>query len=259
MAFDLNPLIDAIRKTTGVRPPSLIVHGLAGVGKTTFGAQAPNPVFLQTEAGEGTLEISTFPMVKEFSEMLEAIAALIEHDHDYETLVIDSLDHLEPIIWKEVCRAQNIDSIEKLGYGKGYVFALDYWRELMSALNTLRAKKGIAIVLIAHTHIRKFESPDSDTYDRYEIKLHTKASALVQESVDAVLFAKHVVVTKKEDKGFGQTRVRGVSTGEHVLCTNEKPGFIAKNRYGLPDEIDLSWDAFQDALTNAISKTGDKK
>jgi len=249
MAFDLS----AIKKTSGLKPPFIVVYGQAGVGKTTLGAQAPNPVFLQTEAGEGTLEINAFPQVKDFAEALEAIATLIEHEHDYETLVIDSLDHLEPIIWKEVCKTQGIDSIEKLGYGKGYVFALDYWRELMAALNALRAKKGMAVIMIAHTHIRKFESPDSDTYDRYEIKLHKKASGLVQESVDAVLFAKHVVVTKKEDKGFGQTRVRGVSTGERVLCANEKPGFVAKNRYGLPDEIDLSWSAFQDAIATAIN------
>ncbi|MEK9896208.1 MAG: ATP-binding protein, partial [Burkholderiaceae bacterium] len=127
MAFDLSQ----VKKTSGLKPPFIVVYGQAGVGKTTLGAQAPNPVFLQTESGEGTLEINAFPQVKDFSEMLEAIASLIEHEHDYETLVIDSLDHLEPIIWKEVCKTQGIDSIEKLGYGKGYVFALDYWRELM--------------------------------------------------------------------------------------------------------------------------------
>ena len=163
MAFDLS----AIKKTSGLKPPFIVVYGQAGVGKTTLGAQAPNPVFLQTEAGEGTLEINAFPQVKDFAEALEAIATLIEHEHDYETLVIDSLDHLEPIIWKEVCKTQGIDSIEKLGYGKGYVFALDYWRELMAALNALRAKKGMAVIMIAHTTFvsssRPTQTPTTDT------------------------------------------------------------------------------------------------
>ena len=69
-----------------------------------------------------------------------------------------------------------------------------------------------------------------------------------------MLFAKHKIITKKEDKGFNQTRVRGISTGERVLCTTETPGYIAKNRYGLPDEIDLTWAAFEQAITTATSK-----
>jgi len=246
--------LSAIKKTSGLKPPSMIIYGSAGVGKTTFASEAPNPVFIQTESGEGTLELAAFPLVKTFPEVLDAIAGLIEHEHDYKTLVLDSLDHLEPLIWKVVCDQSGIDSIEKLGYGKGYVMALDFWREFLAALNTLRSRKGMAIILIAHTHIRKFESPDSDTYDRYEIKLHAKASGLLQESVDAVLFAKHKVITKKEDKGFGNTRVRGISTGERVLCATETPGFIAKNRYGLEPEIDLTWQAFEQAIIEATKK-----
>ena len=112
----------------------------------------------------------------------------------------------------------------------------------------------MSLILLAHTHIRAYNSPDTESYDRYEIKLHAKASGLIQESVDSVLFAKHKIITKKEDKGFNQTRVRGISTGERVLCTTETPGYIAKNRYGLPDEIDLTWAAFEQAITTATSK-----
>jgi len=248
MPFD----IASIRQTTGITPPWMVVYGTAGVGKTTFGSQAPNPVFIQTESGEGRLTLSAFPLAESFDDVLSAIETLITEDHEFETLVIDSLDHLEPLIWRLVCSEQQIESIEKLGYGKGYVFALDHWRKLVRALTVLRNKKNMAIVLIAHTHIRKFESPDSDTFDRYEIKLHQKAASLMQESADAVLFARHKIITKKEDKGFGQHRVRGMSTGERQLCCNERPGFIAKNRYGLPDEIELNWSAIQESITQSI-------
>ncbi|MFW2480003.1 MAG: ATP-binding protein [Lentimonas sp.] len=250
MAIDLS----AIKKTSGLKPPSMIVFGSAGVGKTTFAAAAPNPVFLQTEAGEGALELSAFPLIKTYDELIEAITALIEHEHDYETLVLDSLDHLEPLIWRKVCLVEGKKSIEEFGYGKGYVFALDYWREFLAAISSLRHHKNMSLILLAHTHIRAYNSPDTESYDRYEIKLHAKASGLIQESVDSVLFAKHKIITKKEDKGFNQTRVRGISTGERVLCTTETPGYIAKNRYGLPDEIDLTWAAFEQAITTATSK-----
>jgi hypothetical protein len=250
VAIDLS----AIKKTSGLKPPSMIVFGSAGVGKTTFAAAAPNPVFLQTEAGEGALELSAFPLIKTYDELIEAITALIEHEHDYGTLVLDSLDHLEPLIWKKVCQVEGKKSIEEFGYGKGYVFALDYWREFLAAINSLRHHKNMSLILLAHTHIRAYNSPDTESYDRYEIKLHAKASGLIQESVDSVLFAKHKIITKKEDKGFNQTRVRGISTGERVLCTTETPGYIAKNRYGLPDQIDLTWAAFEQAITTATSK-----
>ena len=248
MPFD----IASIRQTTGVAPPFMIVYGTSGVGKTTFCSQAPKPIFIQTEAGEGLLTLSAFPIAKSFDDVLSAIETLIIEDNDFETLVIDSLDHLEPLIWQLVCTEQGVDSIEKIGYQKGYTFALDHWRKLVRAITTLRSKKNMAVVLIAHTHIRKHESPVSDTYDRYEIKLHHKAASYMQESADAVLFASHKIITKKEDKGFGQHRVRGMSTGERRLCCSEKPGFIAKNRYGLPDEIDLSWAAFQESFTQSI-------
>tara|TARA_R110002020_G_scaffold44181_1_gene127714 strand:- start:27473 stop:28240 length:768 start_codon:yes stop_codon:yes gene_type:complete len=243
MAFDLS----SVSKSTGIGAPRILVYGTAGVGKTTFAAQAPNPVFIQTEDGAGTLEINSFPVVSTFEEFMQCLAALY-NEHHYDSVVVDSLDHLEPLIWKRVCADNSVENIEKLGYGKGYVMALDYWREAMAALNGLRDQKSMAIILIAHHQIRKHSDPELEQIDRYEIKLHQKASGLVQESVDAVLFAKHKVSTKTEQLGFGNTRTRGISTGQRVLATIETPAFLAKNRYGMPAEIPLSWADFMQAI-----------
>ena len=182
---------------------------------------------------------------------MAAITALCEK-HDYKTVVIDSLDHLEPLIWKKVCEDNNVKSIEQLTYGKGYTMALDLWRDLLSGLRHLRDNQGMNVMLIAHHQIRKHADPEMEQIDRYEIKLHAKASALVQESCDLVLFAKHKVMVKKEDTGFGNTRARGISTGKRVLCTVETPAYVAKNRFGLPDEIDLSWGALTTAMKTKL-------
>lgn len=243
MAFDLS----SVSKNTGIGAPRILVYGTAGVGKTTFAAQAPNPVFIQTEDGAGTLEINSFPVVSTFEEFMQCLSALY-NEHHYDSVVVDSLDHLEPLIWKRVCEDNSVENIEKLGYGKGYVMALDYWREAMAALNGLRDQKSMAIILIAHHQIRKHSDPELEQIDRYEIKLHQKASGLVQESVDAVLFAKHKVATKTEQLGFGNTRTRGISTGQRVLATIETPAFLAKNRYGMPAEIPLDWADFMQAI-----------
>src|SRR5690606_37239112 len=110
------------------KPPRIIIHGEPGVGKTTFAACAPAPVIIQTEDGLGNLDVEAFPLAASLEDVMGALTALYEEGHSYATLVVDSLDWLEPLIWQRVCRDHNVASIEALGYGKGYVEALGYWR-----------------------------------------------------------------------------------------------------------------------------------
>ena len=247
--------LDSISRSTGIKAPRMVVYGPAGVGKSSLGAAAPSPIFLQTEDGLGKLEVDAFPMLKSHADMMEALRVLYASDHQYQTLVVDSLDHYEPMIWRHLCenyvgqKGERYAAIEDFGYGKGYVAALDYWREFLTAVDYLRNDKGMAVIFIAHARIKRFECPTTDAYDRYQIKLHKAASELVQESVDCVLFANYKTVIQKEEKGFGNERTRGISTGQRYLFTEAAPGYIAKNRYGLPKELPLSWQAFSEALT----------
>ncbi|NYZ70013.1 AAA family ATPase, partial [Endozoicomonas sp. SM1973] len=139
-------------------------------------------------------------------------------------------------------------SVEDFGYGKGYTEAQKYWREILNLLDRLRNEKNIAYILTAHAHIKRFDSPETDSYDRYQIKLNDKASGLVQESVDCVLFCNYQVNINKADVGFGKEKARGISTGQRLIHTVEKPAYIAKNRFNLPEKMPLSWEAFTNAL-----------
>ncbi|MTI13811.1 ATP-binding protein [Sansalvadorimonas verongulae] len=244
MALSLN----SISRAAGLSAPRLLIYSDAGVGKTTFAAGADAPIFLCTEDGLGTLQVDAFPKLNSFGDVIEALSALYNEQHEFKTVVLDSVDHLEPLIWQQVCAEHNKNSIEDFGYGKGYVEALSQWRLLIQWLNALRNDRGMGIVLIGHAEIRRFESPEVDSFDRYQIKLHKKASDLIQESMDCVLFANYKTVVHKEDKGFGQKKSRGVSTGDRVLYTEARPAFVAKNRYSLPGELPLSWEAFSQAL-----------
>ena len=249
--------LQSIKKTTAISAPRVLIVGGAGIGKTTWASQAPNPVFLFTEDGAGLLEVSAFPKLESFEQAMEALGALYTDEHDYKTVVVDSVDHLEPLIWDKVCRSHGVESIEQIGYGKGYVDALNYWRQFLDGINALRDHRGMAVILIGHVHIRRFESPEHDSIDRFEPKLHVKASALVQESVDTILFAKQKTVTKTENLGFGNTRTRGITTGERVVCTVETPAYVAKNRYNLPAELPLTWSAFADAINQQITSNSE--
>ena len=230
--------------------PRVLIYGPAGVGKTSFGASAPAAIFIQTEDGADVVGADRFPLAETYADVEAAIGTLAKEDHKYATVVVDSLDWLETLIWQRVCQVHKIQSIEELGYGKGYVFALDIWRSFLDGLNFLRTQKQMAVIMLAHSHIKRFEDPASEGYDRYEIKLHQKASGVCMESADLVGFATYRVSTKEVDGGFGRKKSVAVGTGERVLRTAERPAFIAKSRYTIPDELPLSWDALVDSITN---------
>jgi hypothetical protein len=238
----------SLRTANVLRPPRVLIHGVAGIGKTTFAAGADAPVFIMPEDGLGTLQVPHFPLAGSFAEVSEALDALLNEEHPYRTVVVDSVDWLEPLIWAETAKRNGWPSIEAPGYGKGYAEALNVWREYMDKLNALRDRRGMAVVQIAHTDIKRFDSPEHEPYDRYVIKLQPRAAALLQEHSDAVLFANYRLSIAKADVGFNKKVARALGAGERVMHTAERPAFLAKNRYGLPDTLPLDWKAFVEAM-----------
>jgi hypothetical protein len=157
--------------------------------------------------------------------------------------VIDSADWLERLIWKKVCQNEGKKAITDFGYGAGYGKANAIYSDVLQALNCCR-DAGMNVILIAHCAIARFENPEGDSYDRYVPKLHKDAAALIQEWADEVLFATYKVNVRKSDEGFNKERGVGVGAGERVLRTTERPGHLAKNRLGLPDELPMNFDAY---------------
>lgn len=246
-------LISSITKGREAQPPRIMIYGSEGVGKSTFAALAPNPVFVQTEDGLSEIDCSKFPLAQSFDDVVLQLQAVRDEQHEYGTLVIDSLDWLERLVWDRVCADYGVKSIEKAdgGYGKGYVHALTYWRQIVSLLNDIRARKGMAVILIAHAAVERFEDPEHAAYDRYTPRLHKKACSLVCEWVDAVLFASRRM---RVDSTTGKAAPVGADGGERILRTNGSPACIAKNRFGLPTELPLSWSAFVEALKPGAAK-----
>lgn len=240
--------LKSISRDPVIAPPRIVLYGPHGVGKTTFGACAPSPILLPFEDGIGKLDVPRFPLLSNWAETNEALAALFKEDHEFATVIIDSLDWLEPVIWAETCLRHKQPDIESFGYGKGFLHACDVWREFFAGLAALREAKNMAIVTLAHTEIKTFADPNTDPYDRYQIKLQARAAALAEEWADCVLFANYKTHVAKADAGFNRKIARGVGHGERVLYTEERPGFRAKNRYSLPAELPLSWDAFSAAF-----------
>lgn len=244
MAISLSSISRTARNAL---PPRVVIHGDGGVGKSTFAAGAFDPVFLPFEDGLGGLDVDSFPLITSYADALSAIDALRRDEHSFSTAVIDSLDWLEPLVWAKVASDAGKRSIEDFSFGKGYAEAVPLWRDLLERLNALRAERGMAVILIAHSEIKRFEAPDSEPFDRYQIKLHKTANALVREWADVIGFAHHETSIRKETVGF-QQRARGVATGRRLLRVVETPACVAKNRYTMPDTIELSWSALMAAM-----------
>lgn len=238
--------LTTIKREKKQRPPIITIYGRPKVGKTTFGADAPNSIILAIEKGQDGLTCSS-TNIDSYQDMLDAITALHEQDHKFENVVVDSADWLERLIWDQVSKDEGVKSIEDLGYGKGYVKAINLWQQVLAGLESLRDNKGMGIIMIAHDQVKKYQDPTSESYDRYELKLHAKAGALVSEWSDCLLFATHKVMIRKEDGGFNKKVVKAKGAGRILYCT-ETPAYVAGNRFGLPDEIELSWPAFAAAL-----------
>ena len=249
-------LMQQIKSGRTSSPPRIMVYGTEGIGKSTLAARAPQPVFVQTEDGLGEIDCHKFPLAGTFDDVIAALTELHAEEHDFQSIVVDSLDWLERLIWDAVCETYGAKSIEKVdgGYGKGYIYALSPWRQFLDRLSALHKDRCMAVILIAHAKIEKFEDPESSPYDRYSPRLHKHAGALLTEWCDAVLFATRKLRTQTEDTGFGRKRTIahavGKDGGERVLRTVGGPSCVAKNRYDLEPELPLDWNALLGGITS---------
>lgn len=230
------------------KPPFILLYGTPKIGKTTFAANAPSPIILDIEGGSNQLNVARLHP-RNFAEVSSMLIELSTATHPYKTLVIDSLDHLEPMMWEAVCKRTGDKSIEIVGggYAKGYTEALKEWGMIIDLLKKCR-DKGMMIIGLAHSHVKPVNDPTKMlSYDKFELKFHHKASALFKENADMILFAHKDVAIRQDSK----TKGKAVGDATHMLYTVGMPGYEAGSRYNLPAEMELNWDLFYAAFQAA--------
>jgi len=243
-----------LKSTKNELPPRILVHGVAGIGKTSLAAEFPNPILLDTEEGSPAgVDIATFGLLDTYSAVNDAMGALAQEDHDFKTLVLDSVDVLEPMIWRETCVRNQWETIETPGYGKGYLAADAVWNEFMTGCDYLRREKGMTIILIAHSDVKQFDEPGKAPYSRYDLRMHKRGAAILTDRCDYILFVGAKTEIKEVDAGFNKKHSHAEGSGFRWIFTDARPAFIAKNRsINMPAQIQYKKGAGYSALAPFI-------
>lgn len=236
-------------------PMRVLAYGVEGVGKSTFAAGAPAPIFLGVENGTAQLDISRLPEPHTWDDALDGLLLLEKEKHDFETVVIDPVTWLEPLCSTKVTGGTvSIDKYDG-GYGRGHAAALEHWRMLVAQLERLWTR-GMHVVLLGHCRVKSFNDPQGPAYDRYELAMNANAAGLLRQWCDFVLFMRHEAFAKVEK---GAQKAKGYSTGARVMHTQWSAAYDAKTRCKLPEELPISWSALTEAIHSAGAKVDDLK
>lgn len=229
-----------ITKGKRARAQKVVVYGPEGIGKSTFAAQFPEPLFIDTEGSTDNMDVSRLDKPSSYTMLKNEIAWVKANPTVCKTLVIDTIDWAESLVIADVCAQHGKKGIEDFGWGNGYTYTKEEMGSLLNQLGEL-VDLGINVVLTAHAQMRKFEQPDEmGSYDRWELKLGKKTSSqtapLVKEWADMVLFANYKTVVMTADNGK-----KKATGGQRVLYTQHHPAWDAKNRHGLPEKMPFDY------------------
>jgi hypothetical protein len=262
------PSLSDVSTSGNKLPNRIILHAVEGFGKTSFAAQVPNVIFIQTR-GETGLEtlidagqlpgVPHLPEVNSFPELLGAIDFLTNEDHPFRALALDVINGAERLCHEEVCRRDFNGEWGDKGFGsyqKGYDVAIADWTEFLVRLDKLRATRKMGILMLCHTKVATFKNPEGPDYDRYQPDMNAKTWATTHKWADVVLFGNFETVVTGGSAGDGSKQGRkgkGAGGSVRMMYAERTAAYDAKNRLGLPSEIEMggspaeAWANFQAA------------
>ena len=251
--------LSSIIKGIQPEPFRLLIHGVEGIGKSSFAACAPDPIFIQTEDGLAQIDVPKFPLAESFDTVTGYLNDLLNEQHDYQTVVIDSVDWLEKLAVQKVLDKHNDKTtLAEFDFGKGYAMLIPLFETIIHMLNRLRRLRKMNVIFIAHTKMEKIEDPNGSSYDQYAPRLDKRINGLVREWSDLIIFATVPISRSTEKDGFKERviakAIKDKTGNDRVLILESTPAIVAKSRYSLPAQMPLDGNAFFAELWNTIHK-----
>ena len=232
----------------GTVPPVRVnVQGVDGIGKSTFGADAPSSIFIQAEDGLKFIDnVARFPVIESWSQLLAQVKTLIEEPHDYKSVVLDTTDAASKFGEEYVCETNgwNGPQDKQAGYGAFYVAEENAWRKLLQGLNICFEERGMNVILLSHVGDKTIVDPTVGEYHAFQMRSNKKINSLIKDWVDFNLFADY-------DKSVNDGKPK--SHGNRILYTKYAMGFEAKSRLTIPPQLPLEWDAFHKSYLEALA------
>jgi hypothetical protein len=232
----------------GTVPPVRVnVQGVDGIGKSTFGADAPSSIFIQAEDGLKFIDnVARFPVIESWNQLLTQVKTLIEEPHDYKSVVLDTTDAASKFGEEFVCESNGWSGPQdkQAGYGAFYVAEENAWRKLLQGLNICFEERGMNVILLSHVGDKTIVDPTVGEYHAFQMRSNKKINSLIKDWVDFNLFADY-------DKSVNDGKPK--SHGNRILYTKYAMGFEAKSRLTIPSQLPLEWDAFHKSYLEALA------
>lgn len=241
MAIDLKKL----ERPSGQRPIIVTLFGEGGMGKTTLASMFPVPVIIRTEDGTQSLvgndDVALMPIASSYQDVLDQIEALATQEHDFKTLVLDSITQLATMIESEIVssdpKAKSINQAMG-GYGAGHNAAADRHRQVREWAGALAYEKKMNVVFIAHADTETLDLPDFDPYARYTIRMNKKSVPHYTDNVDAVCLIRLETFLRG-----GDDSKRAITTGKREIICHPQASSVTKNRFGITEKLAFDFES----------------
>ena len=252
--------LQAIRKGTD-RPPAedVLILGPHGTGKSTFARAAPDPVVICADAHEAADMPDDVPNMtpvrwddsddQPFNpadpSMLGFLRMLAREEHPFKSIVTDTLTSAQTFCEQQVCTAHNVSTVAEIPYGKGPGYLASAWRPFVALLEECN-KRGLHVIRVAHVEVKRWKNPDGGDWDQWVAQLDPGLAKLASQGASNVLFSlPEMHAAKIGEKKTGDQKTIGTGSGKFIMRTTYSATVAGKERLFLPDEMDVSWAAFQ--------------
>ncbi len=216
------------------------IYGGAGTGKTSLANTFPAPIFIRAEDGLSSIPADAmpdaFPILETGSDIYNQLLALIKEDHQYKTLVIDSVSKLDRLFIDDITKGDNNAKALATalgGYGAGYQALGSMHGRVRKACQVLTDKKDMNIVFLSHAELNTISLPDADQYQQFGMKMEKKSQSHYIDDVDFVGYLRLETFVMTDEK----KKTKATSSGERIIQCTSQASSVSKNRMGLVDDI----------------------